>query len=151
MLWVASVKLTLPLPPNRANAREHWRVTDRKKKEYYGKADVALLSSSPVGITHITLVRSDAHGRLRPRLTHAEKQRMRLDATLYLWATMDRDNLVARLKWVLDSLVNYGLLVDDNEEWLDLQMPKQVVDRKNRRVEIELTPSEGEGGLGAVG
>ena len=114
------MKLTLPLPPNRANAREHWRVTFKKKHQYYNHARLAMLGQKCWD------------GPL--------KTRMRLDATLYLWARMDRDNLMARLKWPIDALVKSGILVDDNEEWLDLQMPKQVIDRKNRRVEIILTP-----------
>ncbi len=120
------MKLTLPLPPNRANAREHWRVTDRKKNDYYVYAAAAIHNQRPSGWW-----------------PSGNPTRMRLDATLYLWARMDLDNLVSRLKWILDSLVNYGLLMDDNEKWLDLQMPKQVVDRKNPRVEIELTPLVG--------
>ena len=114
------MKLTLPLPPNRANAREHWRVTHRKKVEYYEKAELALMTQY-LG-------------------AQPSPRRMRLYATFYLWNKMDQGNLVARLKWIEDSLVDSGLLVDDNEKWLDLQMPTQVTDRKNQRVEIELTP-----------
>ncbi|KKK76071.1 hypothetical protein LCGC14_2867390 [marine sediment metagenome] len=114
------MKLTLPLPPNRANAREHWRVTWKKKTEYYNRGRVALLG--------------------QPVWDAPLKTRFTLTATLYVWNKMDRDNLMARLKFVLDLLVKSGILVDDNEKWLDLQMPKQVIDRKNKRVEIELTP-----------
>ena len=117
------MKLTLPLPPNRANAREHWRVTHKKKKDYYNLAALALYAQA-----------GSRPGIITPTC------RQTLTATLYVWAKMDQGNLVARLKWLEDALVNYGLLVDDNEEWLDLQMPKQVVDRKNRRVEITLEP-----------
>ncbi|KKK48794.1 hypothetical protein LCGC14_3141540 [marine sediment metagenome] len=117
------MKLTLPLPPNRANAREHWTVTWKKKTEYYTIARNALFAQRPAA---------------------PPETRMRLSSTLYLWAKMDQGNLVARLKWLEDSLVNFGLLVDDSEKWLDLQMPKQVIDRKNMRVEIELVPCEGE-------
>ena len=113
------MRLTLPLPPNRANAREHWRVTHRKRVDYYYAAETRLHLQRPERLDPV---------------------RMRLDATFYLWNKMDRGNLTARLKWIEDVLVRYGLLVDDNEKWLDLQMPKQVVDRKNMRVEIELTP-----------
>ncbi len=119
------MKLTLPLPPNRANAREHWRVTHRKKVEYYELAHNALLAQT-----------------WSPNAPW-KRCRQTLNATLYVWAKMDQGNLVARLKWLEDSLVRYGILVDDNEKWLDLQMPKQVVDRKNMRVEIELTPCDG--------
>ena len=34
LLWMAGMKLTLPLPPNRANAREHYWTTHQKKKAY---------------------------------------------------------------------------------------------------------------------
>ena len=119
------MKLTLPLPPNRANAREHWRVTHRNKVEYYELARNALRVQRLFPLSRTSV-------------------RMRLDATFYLWSKLDPGNLVARLKWVEDSLVKKGLLVDDNEKWLDLQMPKQVVDRKNRRVEITLTPTPGD-------
>ena len=122
------MKLTLPLPPNRANAREHWRVTHRKKVQYYEKARNAIL---------LELVNN-------VEWTGDCTERMRLDATFYLWNKMDRGNMVARLKFIEDILVKTGLLVDDNEEWLDLQMPTQVIDRKNRRVEIELTPCKEE-------
>ena len=114
------IRLTLPLPPNRANAREHWRVTLRKKKAYYALADLALMK---------TCVRLK-----RPTLT----------ATFYVWSKMDPDNATARLKWVIDSLVRHGIIVDDSEEHLDFtRIPKQVVDRKNQRVELVLaTPGE---------
>ena len=126
------MKLTLPLPPNRANAREHWRVTHRKKKAYYAEAQRALMGQR-------LWVMDMGTGKPRVRAERPCTKRMRLTATLYVWAKMDRGNLVARLKWLEDALVNYGLLVDDNEEWLDLQMPTQVIDRKNRRVEVTLT------------
>ena len=133
MLWVGGVKLTLPLPPNRANAREHWRVTNRKKKQYYVEAEAALRMQC-------RWVMDMARGRPRVRAEVPCSEPMRLEATLYGWGKMDRDNLVARLKWPIDCLVRYGLLIDDSEEWLDLQMPKQAGDRKNMRVEIELVP-----------
>jgi Holliday junction resolvase RusA-like endonuclease len=117
------IELTLPLPPNRANAREHWRVTHRKKKDYYLWAERALRNHDC-------------------QAWRTKEGRVALTATLYLWNKMDRDNLMARLKWPLDVLVSYGLLVDDSEEWLDLKMPTQVVDRKNPRIEIQLKEAE---------
>lgn len=126
------MKLTLPLPPNRANAREHWRVTHRNKVEYYIQANLWI---------HRQMSLLDRPSRSKAALG----SRPTLTATFYLWAKMDRDNLVARLKWPIDCLVRYGLLVDDNEKWLDLQMPTQVIDRKNQRVEIELTPCTTDG------
>lgn len=115
----AEIRLTLPLPPNRLNAREHWRTTLRKKKEYYAAADLALVAQVP--LSHPTLT--------RPKIT----------ATLYVWSKMDPDGRTGRLKWLIDSLVRYELLVDDSDEHLDwTEIPKQVIDRKSQRVEITL-------------
>ena len=114
------IELTLPLPPNRANAREHWRVTHRKKKEYYERAMYALANQVP----------RPSRPMKRPTLT----------ATLYVWNPMDADNRTARIKFPLDCLVRYGLLADDSEKHLDFtEIPKQVVDRKNMRVVLRLT------------
>ena len=114
------IELTLPLPPNRANAREHWRVTHRKKTEYYDRTFLAL--------------------RAQARHPHLPPVRRTLTATLYVWSKSDPDNATSRLKWAIDSLVSFGFLVDDNEKWLDFtEIPKQVIDRKNQRVVICLS------------
>lgn len=114
---MSEIRLILPLPPNRANAREHWRVTHRKKKAYYELVQ-ASLAKAPLSWAAAC-----------PTLT----------ATLYVWAKMDPDNCVARLKWPIDMLVGLGYLIDDSEDYLDFtQIPKQVIDRKNPRVEIAL-------------
>ena len=114
------IRLTLPLPPNRANAREHWRVTHRKKKKYYELAHNALRTQE------LEL----PYGCRRPTLT----------ATFYVWSKMDPDNAAARMKFPIDALVKFGLLVDDSEKHLDFtEIPKQVIDRKSQRVEITLS------------
>ena len=124
------IELTLPLPPNRANAREHWRVTHRKKKEYYERAGLRLLGYSAATV-----------GRGPYRLPLPRRQT--LTATLYLWSKCDPDNATARLKWPIDCLVKFGWLVDDNEKWLDFtELPKQVIDRKNMRVVIRLVDTQ---------
>lgn len=116
------IELILPLPPNRANAREHWRVTHRKRLEYYEKAKLALLAQ-----------------RAFTPLDRVPLARLTLTATLYVWAKSDPDNAASRMKWAIDSLVRCGVLMDDNEKWLDFtEIPKQVVDRKNQRVVIRL-------------
>lgn len=128
------IEITLPLPPDRANAREHFRATHKKKVAYYAKAERALREQCEWVLVVVT-------GEPRIRAEVPCSERMRLDATFYLWNKMDKGNLVARLKFVEDILVRFGLLVDDNERWLDLQMPRQVIDRENRRVEVVLTPA----------
>ena len=115
------MKLTLPLPPNRANAREHWRATHKKKVAYYQRAKLALYAQCGV-------------------MQDEALERPTLTATLYVWNFYDPDGATALLKWPIDCLVSYGILVDDSMKHLDFtQIPKQVIDRKNRRVEIELT------------
>jgi len=119
---MGEIHLTLPLPPNRANAREHWRVTHRKKTAYYDNAWIALAVQTGQGF-----------------YSFGAPERPTLTATLYVWAKMDPDNAVARLKWPIDCMVRYGMLVDDSEKHLDFtEIPKQVIDRKNPRVEITL-------------
>ena len=51
---------------------------------------------------------------------------------------MDTDNLMARLKWPVDWIVKAGYLADDGPKVLEWEMPQQVIDRRNMRVEIEL-------------
>ena len=103
-------------------------VTHRKKKEYYAAADIRLAIQE----------RALASNGIEP-----PKGRVILTATLYVWAKMDPDNCVARLKWPIDCLVHQGFLVDDSEKWLDFrEIPTQVVDRKYMRVVIRLSKAK---------
>lgn len=116
------MKLTLPLPPNMANGRMHWRTRQRKRRAYNETCDMACIMYPDVHYA-------------RPRVPLAKAK---IRATVYVWAKMDADNLMARLKWPVDFLVNDGWLYDDGPDHLEWEMPRQVVDRKNPRVEIEL-------------
>lgn len=109
------MKLTLPLPPNRANARWHWRTEKRKHDAWMNLATVV--------------------NRKRPR---RPLQKAHVHATMYLHQTMDRDNLVARMKWPLDWLVERGFLEDDTPSVVVSLIVEQAIDRKNQRVEIEV-------------
>ena len=75
------MKLTLPLPPNRANAREHWRVTHRKKKAYYAEAQRALMDQR-------LWVVDMATGKPRVRAERSCTQPVRPPATPYVWAKL---------------------------------------------------------------
>ena len=113
------MKMTLPLPPNRANARWHWTTERRLKVEYYEKAQYMLLPQ-----------------RHKPK----GWKKANISAVLYVWAMSDYDNLYARLKWPLDLLVNMGFIHDDSPSVLKWVTPlEQEVDRKNRRIEFMLT------------
>ena len=108
----------LPIPTNLANARLHWTAKNRLKKAWYRGADervdAGLVPNRPV--EPLTRARVQAHF-----CTHNR---------------MDRDNLAARCKWILDWLVTRGYLLDDSDQVLDWQMPSQEIDRKNKRVVV---------------
>jgi len=55
----------------------------------------------------------------------------------YRQKLMDDDNFVGGLKPLIDVLVEFGLLKDDNKEWVEL-IPEQRVDSGNTRTEIIL-------------
>ena len=110
------MKLTLPLPPNRANARWHWRREKELRDSYFMRCLVM-------------------HG-LRWR--DAPLAYARISATLYVWNISDMDNLMARMKWPVDWLVHRGYITNDDPAHLEWTLPMQQIDRKNPRVEIEL-------------
>lgn len=112
----APLLLTLPLPENRGNARWHWRTEKRKKDAYY----LSCLAR---------------YGKL-PKFTleHAS-----LTIRFYLHQMMDGDNLRARLKWPLDWLVIREFIADDSDKVISWGPVTQEIDRKNQRLEIELT------------
>lgn len=107
------MRFVLPLPPNMANARMHWAAKNRKRATY-------------------TLACTCADSR-RPDEPIAPA---RVRATLYLWNKMDEDNLTARLKWVIDWLVEREILLDDHPDCMTLEDVSQEIDRKHQRVEI---------------
>ena len=110
------MKLTLPLPPNRANARWHWRTEKRKKDAYYEGCLARYGKLPPVTFFKATIT-----------------------ARLYVHQLMDLDNLTARLKWPLDWLVWRGYIADDSPKVLVWTgEAQQLIDRKNQRIEIEL-------------
>jgi len=47
------------------------------------------------------------------------------------------------MKWPVDCLVHYGLLIVDSDKYVCwTEIPRQEIDRKNPRVVITLTESE---------
>ena len=116
------MKLTLQLPANRANAREHWRETHKRRRAYKEQAYLDLY-----------------HQLGPPRQVKNRIDPASITATLYVWSMMDDDNAVARLKWPLDALVNFGVLTDDKQPHCRLGgIPQQVIDRKRPRVELSI-------------
>jgi hypothetical protein len=121
------VRFVLPLPPNRANDRSHWRKVAREKKAYREDLDILQL----VGLRHPFMV---------PRPPDAPLRRVEVRATLYVHQLMDEGNALNRLKWLEDWLVTRGYIMDDDRESLRwAAIPDQIVDRKNPRVELTIS------------
>lgn len=103
-------RMTLPLPHNRANSSMHWRKEKRLKDAY--------------------MLRATAMEPWRPKYPH---ETLHVHATLYTYNRMDEDNLVARLKFVLDWLELREIVGNDRNVRLKCD---QAIDRKNQRVEL---------------
>lgn len=115
------MKYTLPLPPNMANGRVHWRAKYEAQKTWAAHAIV-----------------------VEPKLRGSQQVTPRavVTAVLYVHQAMDDDNAVARIKWCLDLLVRRGILAGDKRPQCQLAgIPDQFVDRKNPRVELTVEPA----------
>lgn len=118
------ITLTLPLPPNMANGRKHWRAKNRERQSYFGACDLALVT------------------RMVPEPPAKPMTRATVEAFFRVWSLMDDDNAVSRAKWPLDWLVTRGYLAGDSRKHITWAgMPEQYVDRKtNGSVTFTLTP-----------
>lgn len=119
------MKITLPLPPNMANSRTHWRVKNKQRKAYFNACEILAETSA----------------KLTAKEWHDEPPaRAKAKATIYCGGRMDQDNAIARLKWPVDWMVRAGYLIGDNSDQLEWDWPiTQVVKRDgNYRVEFEL-------------
>ena len=118
------MKITLPLPPNMANSRMHWRVKQNRKKAYWEACSIYSVIEA-----HIYEAMADPPAKAKVR------------ATIYCGGRMDHDNALARLKWPIDWLVEGKILVGDKPSQLEWHWPvEQVVKRKQQyRVEFEIT------------
>ena len=121
------MKLTLPLPPNRANQTHGQARWEWARKKQYIEGTVRLVGAKALALIAL-------RGERLP-LGPTEVR-----ATFYLRNLMDDDNLKARLKFPLDALVQAGILVDDKRPHCVVPDPEQHIDRKRPRLEIELTP-----------
>lgn len=114
---------TLPLPDRSfsPNGRSHWAVKHKKKNTLWLMADM--------------LVR----GRVLPKAPKIPWAKARITAHCIVAATNDVDNLMARLKIVVDWLVTRGYIADDKPRHLEWAgMPTQRVSRKNSP-EVQIT------------
>lgn len=116
--------LVLPMPENIANARMHWRVKHKAKKDYFEMCDdrqrVGLIVAPP----RLKIGRADVR------------------SVMYLGSHMDADNAMARHKWPLDWLQSRGYIVNDKHlTWTTL--PAQFVKRDGKyRIELTITETD---------
>ncbi len=118
------MKITLPLPPNMANSRMHWRVKNRERKAYIQRCQVD----------------ADMYWEDWEEVDAVPYEKTGITATIYHTHTMDQDNSVARLKWPVDWMKRGLWIVDDDPDHLVWTgFPTQVKCKKDeRRVEFVL-------------
>lgn len=120
----AVLTLTLPLPPNLANARLHWRAKHRKRADYLASLEMLRIT------------------RQIPPAPPAPFRAVTLGSHLYVWSFLDDDNALARIKWAADFLTRAGYIVDDKRPHCRFTIPDQTVDRKAQRLVLTLTPHD---------
>jgi hypothetical protein len=110
----------LPLPPNTGNQRGHWRTRERQKKDFWKACDnLQYFPDFPYP----------------PR---SPMERVTIQATWFVHNRMDPDGAVFRLKYVLDWLRTRGYIADDREANVTLLPPVQHIDRKSKRLVLEV-------------
>jgi len=111
------MKIVIDLPIISANKllRMHWAKRAKIQKDYYSAIYVVI-----------------------PIYLHPPKQRKRkVIITSYRKRLLDKDNLYAGTKPLVDALKKAGLIWDDSPKWINLEV-KQAVDGKNQRTEVEI-------------
>ena len=115
------MRLVMPLPPNVANERGHWRTRNRRKLAFMGECDhrqlLGLIPPPPERPwSHVTLA-----------------------AHFHLHNLMDKhDNLRFRLKYPSDWLVTRGYIDDDGPDNITVVGVDQCIDRKDKRLVLDL-------------
>jgi len=124
------MKFKLALPPsfaNLANQRRNPNAVRRERKAYMDMARSTIMAQA----------RNQGH-----TVANTDKK-MSIRVLFYVGNFMDWDNMMARCKMPVDCLVKEGILVDDKEKWLYwLGFPRQHINRKEPRIELELTELE---------
>lgn len=111
--------LYLPLPPNRANLRQHWAVANLQKQQYQARLIVALQNSQ--GRPSKPLDRFTAH------------------VSVYAKKARDLDNAWASLKPMWDILTRKGWIVDDSPDHFLSGTVTSGVNYKWPHIEVQLT------------
>jgi hypothetical protein len=103
----------LPLPPNMANARLHWRSKDNLRRVYLSQCNDLITQH------------------LLPRPPAVPLACARLHVTLCVKREHDHDNAVARCKFACDFLQSAGYIESDKPKFLEWAgLPKQIVNTR---------------------
>jgi len=135
------LRLSLPLPPSRANARDHWAARNRKRRDYELTVYHELRFETilpPEYIRWATLLQArivtKQHAPPEPMFGPA-----RIFAAFFVHNRYDPDNLTALLKWPIDALVKASLLTNDDAAHVKYDpTPTQTIDRKHRHLELTI-------------
>lgn len=114
------MKLVLPVPPNRANARGHWLTIHRERGRYEAEVWKYILIA-------------------RKFLPKEPAEFTSWQADFFLTKFYDADNLVSLCKWPIDTLVKGKIMKDDSPKhaWPS-GFPTQTKCKKSE-VRLELT------------
>jgi len=112
------MRLTISLPIISGNKllRMHWSKRAKIQRDYYSAIYVAF----PV------------------YLSAPKRKKKKVVITSYRKRLLDKDNLYAGAKPLVDALEKAGLIWDDSPKWINLEV-KQAVDGKNQRTEVGIT------------
>jgi hypothetical protein len=123
-----SITITVPLPPNLANARMHHMTKHRAMKRYFKQLDAR------------------QNGGLIPPPPAQPWPSVVITAEMRLAGRMDDENAKYRCyKWPCDWLKTRGYLVDDKQPYCTMRDPVQVVKRLpdwQYEITLTLTPTE---------
>ncbi len=114
------ISLTIPEVPRGPNGhagllRMHWRVRNQYRDRWYWLIRAAL----PV------MVLEPQTERCKVRIHQVRKRRL------------DPDNLVASVKYVLDSLIRWGVIKDDSPGWIELTVTQEAGRPCRTLIEVE--------------
>lgn len=113
------IEIQLPAPPNRANSNKGWQATLRERNEYQNDCRFLIRSvKNKLGIP--------------VPIKYLEWQ-----STIEVDQYYDADNLMALMKWPMDSLIKAKLI--ESDRWMNcrpvnLQIPTQIIKKTQPRI-----------------
>lgn len=146
------MEFILPMPPNIANGRMHWHEVHRRRKLYYQRLDLLLVTAMQSARNRARLTGfpgstmwdkvNEAGGYMVPPLPDEPMEQARLTVHMTLGSPMDEDNAVARCKWAIDWVHTRGYMRDDAQKHLQwTAFPEQTIARKKPSVlRLTFTP-----------